>query len=217
MDIAAQARRVSDAVADRVREHVTREVNTVLVELGLAASDRPERLLKGIRRLDEAHSLSDVLDRLVEAARAEAERVALFTLAGESLQGWHVHGFEPVEAVPMTEAGVLAEAVHDGQLRVEQTSVDILTPLAAGGTAQRTRHTLLVPIRVGGRSVALLCAEQGDERAGDLNPHWPAAVEILTRYAARTLEALTALRTAQLFSWRPAVATPAGVPPSPVS
>jgi hypothetical protein len=210
MDTAAQVRRVSDAVADRVREHVTREVQTALVELGMAADGRHDRLLTGIRRLDEARSLSEVLDRLVEATKAEAGRVALFTLAGQSLQSWRVDGFQPVEAVSMTDAGVLAEVLRDGQARVERASGDILIPLAASVPAQHLRHTLLAPIRVGERSVALLCAERHDEQADDGHLHWPAAIEILARHAARTLEALTALRTAQLFSRSRLIVPPAG-------
>jgi hypothetical protein len=216
-DLLLAAARISDAVADCIRDHVTREVQTVLVELGTAARSQHDRLLEGVRRLDEAQSLSEVLDRLVEAAKTEAERVALFTVAGESLRSWQVHGFEPVPAISTTDAGILAEAVQSGQPHVEQGSVDILIPLAARSSGQYTR--LLAPIRVGGRCVALLCAEQGDERAGgEVRPHWLAALEILARHAARTLEALTAQRTAQLVSSRPAaVRTAAGVPPSPVS
>src|SRR5207248_6100012 len=72
------------------------------------------------------------------------------------------------------------------------------------------RRRVAVPIAISGQVVAVLYADEGYERdePGPVAPGWEAAVEILARHAARSLEALTAFKTARAVSER-AVSQPA--------
>ena len=74
-----------------------------------------ERLLGALRSLDTADSLTQILERIVQAAAVEAPRAALFIVSGDQLQGLRASGFEHVdigsERLPATGSGLLALAV----------------------------------------------------------------------------------------------------------
>jgi hypothetical protein len=61
---------------------------------------------------------------------------------------------------------------------------------------------LAVPLIVGGEVVAVVYADQADGDVGSrLTPStsWRTTIELVTRHAARSLEAVTAFRAAQLY------------------
>jgi hypothetical protein len=57
---------------------------------------------------------------------------------------------------------------------------------------------LAIPVIVGGRVVAALYADQHSAATSRFS--WRAALEMMTRHAARCLEGITAIRTAQLLT-----------------
>src|SRR5262249_40306896 len=71
-------------------------------------------------------------------------------------------------------------------------------------------HTAIaVPILISGQVVALIYSDDvGDEQL-PLGDAWPQGVELLARHAARSLELLTAVRTAQALTGS---ASPQGIP-----
>ena len=162
--------------------------------------EQADRLIGAVRELDEAASLTEVLDLLVRTAGRAAGRAAVFLVRNDLLTGWAQDGFPP-EMPPareielhLTDAGLLADALRDR------------TPRATGGADGR-RHDeipealrpgspdrvgLAVPLTVDGRDVAVLYADDADEAPRMVPSAWPEQVELLARHAGRCLEAITA-------------------------
>jgi hypothetical protein len=58
-------------------------------------SATPERLVNAIREMDDARSLSDILDTLLTAASVEAGRAAVLLVRAGRYTGWRSLGFHP--------------------------------------------------------------------------------------------------------------------------
>jgi hypothetical protein len=182
---------VKDAVtAARVRER----------ELELAAISR---LLESVRGLDGASSLSEVLDALGQATAREASRTAVLVLRSERLLGWKLSGFGARDAQPklvdlaLAEAGVIGVAVASARSATTRDS-EAAAPGPGFAPLPDDRMGLGVPVIVGGRVVAVVyadgVADNGDDKL--VPSGWPEVIEILTRHAARCLEALTVQKSA---------------------
>jgi putative methionine-R-sulfoxide reductase with GAF domain len=182
------------------------------------------RLLESIRGLDGASSLSEVLDALAQAAGREASRAGVLVLRADRLLGWRVSGFGPRDAQPkqidlgVGEAGVVGLAVTTARAvttRDAQTGADApaFAPLPAD------RMGLAVPVIVGGRVVAVVYADSVTQDGRDqvVPSSWPEVIEILTRHAARCLEALTVQKAATQAPsprfWVPPTATKTAAQP----
>ncbi|MDP1570832.1 MAG: hypothetical protein Q8L86_12615 [Vicinamibacterales bacterium] len=201
--------------ADRAEQSEKAAVASARVREREEALAGVSRLLDGVRRLDEARSLSDLLDALTDAAAAEAPRVAVLVLRGERVQGWKVRGFGARDEQPKTvdlalaEAGVVGHAVGAGRTT---TTRDGASSAAGPGFAPlpADRMGLAVPMIVGGRVVAVVYADSvGPDGHETTVPNgWPELVEVLARHAARCLETLTVQRVVHTPAAR--VAVPAG-------
>lgn len=157
-----------------------------------------ERLVDAVRALDATTSLSQALDALSAAAQAEADRVAIFLLRGDTLRAWSHAGFEAMNAVPgfevpLTQAGVVADAARIGApQRVSAASAG--WPAFAGEAT--TGALVAVPLAMNDQVIGVLCGEQ--LAASDEGEWLATTCEVLARHAARVLASLTALRLAQL-------------------
>jgi len=155
------------------------------------------RLLDATRGLDEARSLTEVLDALVLYAAREADRVGVLLVRGDRLRGWRLAGFgdEAPDArsvdLPLEGASIIAEAVRSKAPKTAGSELSGFgfAPLPTG------RAALAVPVTVGGRVVAVVYADDAAPQSGTVPSAWPEVVEILARHAGRCLEALTVLRT----------------------
>jgi hypothetical protein len=158
------------------------------------------RLLDAFRGIDEARTLSEILDALVIGAGREVDRVAVLLAKGDRLQGWRWSGFNGATApksvlLTLDEAGIVGTAVRSGAT-VSRPSGE---PAAAGENPAlppfardaRVRHALALPIAVGGVIVAVVYADAPRVEMPTANGRWPAIVEVLTRHASRALEAVT--------------------------
>jgi hypothetical protein len=113
--------------------------------------------------------------------------------------------------------GFLAGVISSGAAATHTSSSAVAPSFAR---LPDDRPFVVVPVRLGGETVALLYADQemnagtGDSPrvAMHLNDPWPAVIEALVRHAARCLEAVTATRAAQMLR-RPAA--PASPPKAP--
>jgi hypothetical protein len=123
----------------------------------------------------------------------------MLIVRGTDLRGWRFYGFEPaldepaMVTVPLANAGVLADAVRSGVTATADTA-SAAPPFAV----PPARGTILAaPVLLSGQVVAILYADQGD---GGTNQReaWPGTLEVLARHAARSLEAITASRAAQM-------------------
>jgi hypothetical protein len=207
--IAAERAALEDRIRE-AREQILAEAQAALSADAQAAErqsglERAGRLLAGVRALDGASSLSEALDALTAAARAEAGRAAVFLVREGDLRGWSHFGFDrsmPAARTltwPSAEAGLLSKAV--AERRMVDTSSGERPPaeLAPGST---DRVGVAVPLLVGGRPVAVVYVDDAGDEAREVPSAWPEHVELLARHASRCLEALTARGAMQARSGR---------------
>ena len=233
MALEEKVQRSSEELLERIREQIEQEVRGLVSEmLTIAAKERataaelaavpvlsaPEptpveshtdevlgRLLDGVRRLDQASRLTDVLNTLAELAGNEAPRAAVLTVQADRVRGWRFVGFGPTldedEArqvdLAFGEAGIVGRAVVTGDAcsvvsgpnGVPRDAEPAFTTLPLGVRA------LAVPVLVGGQVMAVVYGDDAERRPAAA---WRESLEVLARHAGHCLEALTALRAAQL-------------------
>jgi hypothetical protein len=164
-----------------------------------------ERLIECVRRLDEAPTLTVILETLAEGAAADASRVAILLVEGDVLRTWGHFGFAPSASpidVPMSQARVIMAAVALHKMSFVQPSADgrdwsvpAFMRLPAGHTG------IVVPIVVGTEVVAVLYADDvGRPLNEESTPVWMEAVEMLVRHASSRLENATSTQTVELFT-----------------
>ncbi len=144
-----------------------------------------ERLMEATRAIDRARSLTAILDALVIAARAEAGNADVWLLRGKRLYQWR-------------PAGVDADPLPD-------------RPYLAGGAS--ADGAFEVPIAIAGQTVAVLRTELGPELRTENLELRIQRIQVLTRYAAKSLESLTAFKTARALTQRPASSDVSGAAP----
>ena len=237
-DVRAEAKRAMDealaaarAEADRVLAERVGEVRAeaertlgALAELEatLAAAPGPEevlgRVVDGVRRLDRASSLTDVLNALAEVAGGEAQRAGVVLVEGERIRGWRFVGFEPALTsaeqvdLALVDAGIVGEAAQSAASRSVEAGAE---PAAGGGvpafmTLPSGANAVAVPVMVGGDVGAIV---YGDDGGGEPAAGWRESIEILARHAGHCLEGLTAARLAQLARAEAAGGAVGGAPP----
>ena len=202
-DIDLQVQRaVAELVAAAPRDRdmsdvpsITGDVDIVVAAARQEAHASRARLADAVRSLEGARSLTEILDTLVSCARTDASRADVWLIRGGRLHQWRSpesSGADHVPARLLDEPGPIAEAARTN----------------AVGSAE---GAIAVPIAIAGSAVAVLYAELGTENL-ELSTH---NVELLTRYAARCLEALTAFKAARALTQRPAAPDAAdGSPPA---
>jgi hypothetical protein len=173
-----------------------------------------ERLLRGVRSIEAARSLSEILDALVTSAGREASRAAVLLLArGARFRGWRFVGFgSPLGETSAIEfgadeSGVIREAARTGAaVSSPRGGAPAFAELPADCAC------FAFPITLGGQVVAVLYGDQGSTSPAsrDSLSVWPHTLEVLARRAAGCLETQTALKAAGLWSNRPA---PQDLPP----
>ena len=158
---------------------------------GVAA--RTQQIVDGVRAIDAAGSVGEVLERLAQAVKGYAQRSVLLMVRGSSLTAWRAGDFPAIAGttLPVDASGLIAHAVQRRQplVRLDGTpdSEGALPPFAADG---RARDAMAVPIVLGGEAVAVLYAD-APRGADTVDRRWPLALEVVTRYAGRVIEAMT--------------------------
>jgi GAF domain len=198
----AEAARNAWAAAEREsNQRLVSRVSETEVTLRADAQRREaaaaERLLVAIQAIDRGQSLSEILLALVTAAAAEAHRTATLLRKDARLQSWRMTGFDDAMSaldLAVAESGILGDATRTG--KVIRTG-----PPPAFAALPPDRPAVAIPLVMSGQIFAVLYADQGatDEK---INDAWMATLEVLTRHAARALEAVTAVRLAQVASER---------------
>ena len=233
MALEEKVQRSGEQLLERIREQIEQEVRGLISEmLTTAAKERATvaelaavpvlsaleptpveshtdevlgRLLDGVRRLDQASRLTDVLNTLAELAGNEAPRAAVLTVQADRVRGWRFVGFGPTldedEArqvdLAFGEAGIVGRAVVTGDAcsvvsgpnGVPRDAEPAFTTLPLGV------HALAVPVLVGGQVMVVVYGDDAERRPAAA---WRESLEVLARHAGHCLEALTALRAAQL-------------------
>lgn len=152
-----------------------------------------ERVLLATREIDNARTLSQALESLLNHTGAIAGRAALFLINGDRLKSWKTAGIPDID-VQTVESSIggkdlLARAIQTGQAIPSGPSLP--APPFARLPAERTG--LAVPVMIGGRAVAVLYADSGPSNpppAGSSD-----SVECLVRHASAVVALRTAMRT----------------------
>ena len=213
-----QLRRAFETLSDRYRDDIRREVQIAVDEAlaaksaadsarAVAAVDNNTRLLDSVQWLGRARSLGETLDTLASAAAREASRVAVLTIRGGRAHGWRFIGFGALDEAPpvnlvFDDAGIIATAARDNVVAAGQPS-----PAFAG--LGPDVPSIAVPLALAGEVVGVLYADA--ESAHPESRLNAGAVEILARYAARGIEAITAFKVARSLT----VPTPSAELPAP--
>jgi hypothetical protein len=223
-DARADSERSFRARLESMRDELTREMERRLAteRSEMQASSRSdskasaregrvetlERLLGAIRRIDEATTLSGILETLARGAAAETSRVAILLVEGDVLRTWGHFGF-PADASPVDTligpSGVLAAAVALQQTSFIPPMLDSREPSTPPFMRVPVGHTgLVTPLIVAGEVVGLLYADDVDRLSMQEDaPVWTEEVELLVRHASVRLENVTSERTVEVMS-RPA-------------
>ena len=155
---------------------VRSELSSVQAELSgtrSAASSAQAALTSAFARIDDATSLSALLSAIEAAAKTSVPDAVM--LVGPELDRWTRNGSDASTA--------------------ESDAIRTIARQAMGGAASKVDdRRAAVPLVLDGNAVAVLCAPIP---AGQL----PATLELIARYGAARLAALTALRTAQARRW----------------
>jgi hypothetical protein len=135
-----------------------------------------ERLAGAVGSIGRARSLSEILDTLRICAGREAAEADIWLVRGGHLLKWRSASEEA--ALAIDDAGPIGDAVRSG-------------------TAVVSGREVAVPITMAGEVVAVVAAAGSDATSANA-----AAIDVLTRYAARCLEAITAFKAARAVSDR---------------
>lgn len=166
-----------------------------------ARIDTLERLLGAVRRIDEATTLTAILDTLAKGASEETSRVAIMLVDGDMLKPWSTHGFgpgNPPAEIPIGTSGILTATVALKQTSFVKPMIarDLTTPAFMQVPVGHTG--LVVPLIVGGDVVAVLYADDIGRKEEQVDsPIWTEEIDLLVRHAALRLENLTSIRTAE--------------------
>jgi hypothetical protein len=171
-----------------------------------AASILAADLLDAMRALDEAVSLSEILDVLVDRSALHASRVLLVVERGDRLVGWRWHGYSgdstdatSVEIAPGDE-GLIMRAARSGSMECGRGAAAGQSGDVSGADG---RAAVAMPLRVEGQVVAVLYADappaDAATPADPVRSPWPAVVGVLARHAARCVESMTARRLPELL------------------
>ncbi len=208
-------RALAEAIRQAQLQNEQGKAAAVLESTQLARQDvaaRVQALARAVSGMDDATTLSEVLDALSEGVGAQAPRSAVLVFQEDNARVWRRNGF-PQDTpgigadLHLTDHADLKAIIDSAAPALVEASADHglvlgLAPLPDG------QQGLAVPVAIGGQSAALVYADGGDDDQA-LAPGWTDAVEILARHAARCLETLTAMRAAGYArTQRPAVVVP---------
>jgi len=183
MNMDERLKRAVDTLGARLRDEIAKELSTLTLA-PVKDDTAATRLVDALRAIDDAKSLSDILETLATAAGNEAARAGVFLLSGGAVRRFRLFGFParfeegPVD-LDLSRSGVIADAIRQGSLATSSTgSFDELPPDV---------NAIAVPLVLAAAPIGALYAEGADA----------ATMEILARFASRALESLTALKTAR--------------------
>jgi hypothetical protein len=192
------ARRTAQAQVDDVQRTLEARVAELTRRLAEAdhSSAHNRLLVDALRSIDEAGSLSGVLERVTESAHRVVDRVALLLIRGQELHVWRALGFE-VDGRPLAprqvafeDAGLVAMAARARRAMSGPSTEfpDAGRPEFAVRDGERSAAAF--PVAVAGDVVAVVYADAPSDGT-DAAPAWYHWLETLTIYAGRTLETLT--------------------------
>jgi hypothetical protein len=156
-------------------------------------------LLDAVRALDDASSLTGILERLSEQAARHTPRSAVVLVQNGRVRGWRWTGM-PGEAtdldLPVDDRGLVATAARTGLTQWAASPAPASVVLAPH---HEGRAGVAVPVLLDKQAVAVLYGDDDLENAPAVPGTWPELVEVLARHAGRCLEAMTARKMPDLL------------------
>lgn len=165
-----EVRAMAEELAQSAAEERRRTASAEIDELRRSVETEMAVLAATTHAFDEASSLGEVLQTLVEYGKRHVDRVAIFVVKDGRLSPWRLDGFDP-SAPPSGEA--------------------IQSALAQGS---HPSDALIFPLIVGRKVVAVLYAE--NQTRPDRSP---AMLDMLACHASRALESMTLNKTLGLM------------------
>jgi hypothetical protein len=192
-----------------------------LVKGAAGSGDTLKKVRASLAKLDHGTSLTEVLTILLEELSHFAPRVALFILKGGSCIGWNGRGFDsgpgfsndaikkisvPTNADTLFSAVINSRSAFVGESNRHRDNVQLLSRI--GNVLPST--VFAAPLILRDKVTAVIYADSGDgpDRLKDAE-----ALDILTVYAAKLLDALSAQKTGPRTGEH---LTPPPAPPAPV-
>lgn len=159
---------------DEARRQISERRQELDTARGAAAASLTE-LVRGLHAVDEAESLTGVLQRLIDSARQHSNGAAVLLARNGELREWGTGG--------------LGKRAGD--------AMDVASNAARERRSVESESALAFPLSVAGEVVAVLYAEVGDALSPQRRMSKD-ALEALTRHAGRVLEAITVQQAAGL-------------------
>ncbi len=223
---------------DRIQERMSSYEDRIDEERILAFANEAMNLVKGaagsgeglkklrasLAKIDRGNSLTEVLTILLEELSHFAPRVALFILKGGSCIGWNGRGFEytpgfsndaikkisvPTSADTLFSAVIHSRSAFVGESNRHRDNVQLLSRI--GNVLPSA--VFAAPLILRDKVTAVIYADSGDgpDRLKDSE-----ALDILTVYAAKLLDALSAQRVTPRTADHMTPPPPPAPPPPPV-
>jgi hypothetical protein len=195
---------------------------------GGGGSDTLKSVRQSLTKLNDGTTLTEVLTLLLDELSQFAPRVALFILKGGSCIGWNGKGFDQSPgfdndgvkriSVPTTADTIFSDVINSrasfvGESNEHTDNIQLLSRI--GNVLPST--IFATPLILRERIAAIVYADSGD---GPDELHDPEALEILTAYASKLLDALSGQKSPTKTGEHMAPSTPPPVParaPAPVA
>ena len=192
-----------------------------LVKGASGSGDTLKKVRASIAKIDHGTTLSEVLTILLEELSQFAPRVALFILKGGSCIGWNGRGFDsgpgfsneaikkisvPTNADTLFSAVINSRSAFVGESNRHRDNVQLLSRI--GNVLPSTIFAAPLILREKVTAVIYADSADGPDRLNDAE-----ALDILTVYAAKLLDALSGQRTGPKTGEHP---TPLPTTPAPV-
>ncbi len=187
---------LGDKLRDQFRDDLVRELQSLSDQLQAQAEPPPPpavdttaiaRLADALRAIDEAASLSDILDALAQSASNESARAGVFLVHDDAIHSYRLFGFPArYEDAPIVMSLDRAGVVHDAiaQRSIATSAASPFDELPPGVDA------VAIPILLAGAAIGALYVEGADLPTMD----------VLVRFASRALESFTAMKTARAIA-----------------
>ncbi len=182
-ELSASARAATDAAVEAAMASATTVVNVPSpvappVEPASGDSNVVGHLLDGVRAIDGARSLTEVLDALIASVARDGMGAGVWLVRGGALTYWRSNEIDRPDAeIPLDAQRAVADAA-----RSSTTAWD---------------DGFAVPLTLAGHVVAVLYAASAQFAAPSAEP-----IELLARHAASRLEAITAFKAARALTDR---------------
>src|SRR3954466_7556965 len=101
MPLDDRLKRAVDALGDKLRDEIAKELSTLDLSPPHANTASIDRLADALREIDRATSLTDILEALATAVKTESTKAGVFLLSEGRMRSFRVFGLpEDIDVLP---------------------------------------------------------------------------------------------------------------------